>query len=632
MRRLLLLIALLSATALTAGAQILGSFNDPDASGNRGGNLKSAGEAPSDTIVVGFGGHYGDFFFPNTLSYTADDLDYTYDGLDGDVFRHFIVNFTAKDRNYNDDWGRMYLKPHLTPGGGSSGIPFAAAVWWDIDKLIDEVAGNPNIEILEAWLNVKFDTGTPHFTGANYLDDRYTGLYAVLDTFKVDEAWTPNGTAGLRAANYASLSADVDWNYADATLETEWALPFTWRSKAYNQGGMGKWGIPSEPALNGETVSGEQEVSIDCKRMLQYYVDFRQKRGICNSGFWIIGFCGTPYTNFRLHCGSGGAARPDACPSLIVKLRTNSRRHAKGLFFNKPFAWSPTTDDGFNDNLDYAEIIERVGGGRMTAFINGDWINNSGRLTGADLVELHNKGHEIAQHGWEHLFLANEDEATIIATLSRDMTLDKMPGINKADSLEIMSTAAWSNGSYDLLTEQVAYALGYEAVRAASGNHFGGVYPGGGYGDVHGNDTDSDMLWLDFADQETISIMATPYFSTSSMLPHEWSDNDNTVEAVMESLQNHIYDYVGSNDCDLSMAINCSWIRNEPTITLDHQHDQDPETGWSLVNYEAFARHLVARGDFAVGVTYRDIIALYKSRADSLTWQYWQTDPSEVPW
>jgi len=85
---------------------------------------------------------------------------------------------------------------------------------------------------------------------------------------------------------------------------------------------------------------------------------------------------------------------------------------AEGPWNDKACAYTFSSDDGNDDNMDWKPIFDSFGY-HFTVFVSPAFIGNSGKLTISDLNVLHETGCEIASHSMTHRHLIRNTAFTI---------------------------------------------------------------------------------------------------------------------------------------------------------------------------------------------------------------------------
>lgn len=105
---------------------------------------------------------------------------------------------------------------------------------------------------------------------------------------------------------------------------------------------------------------------------------------------------------------------PEAVQGYKVRRSETPGVHPNAPVFpdGKTWAFTWTTDDGLTDNLVYEPIFSSRGL-RFSAFLNGARIGLPGKITWDDVRYLYSQGHEIGNHGADHLALIDDRAFTV---------------------------------------------------------------------------------------------------------------------------------------------------------------------------------------------------------------------------
>lgn len=631
MRRVVIALALACSFLAVLGA---GQLDRRIGYGSSAG-LQHSGRATSDTSLVVLRNGYEDgvsnILWPSELiqaGLAIADTTITYAADDGSVFRHFNVDRTAAmiDSCWTLDSSTGATSIYDTnPNTGLSASHHEHTNFWFDLALIPDYT-----EILAAYLVIYQGGGSVTFISQDTLQSEtdMLGYYAVLDTMVADSAWldAPLGTCSSHAPPQA---AAVSWNHVNKDTSTPWNPTLDLRvGKDMWYGDLRYYGIPSRPALSGAIGNYSTKtaladtVAIDVSRVLQYWVDYHNIRGLTNSGFWMFALSDHPSGQWagRQHiaCDDVHAYR-NSSPCLVVKYRTKSRRQQTQPWNGHALAFCPTTDDNRDDNAYYRSAAESLGV-NYTLFVRGDNIGDANIMSEADILAAYTAGHEIGTHSREHKYIgATTDIDSLKYDLSRTWLTDII-GVSGSDTTAAVRLVAWPNGSSSALTESIAYDLGYIGARLATGSVTPRDYRTYTYDDGEDRYGPSSVCNTDSTD-----IFAVSKYDAVGIVDSD--DGDGTIAAAIDSLRaswSRYVPYGGENNYDvrLGRAICYSWMRESGVlVTLTHDSDDLDYNDWV-----AAIAYFLERGDTYVGPL-GDIIDPYRGGPHSESeWWLWEHD------
>lgn len=314
----------------------------------------------------------------------------------------------------------MRTSPLFNPTVGGPAVA-RTLMWFDFSGIPD------NVTIVEAYLCIDMKYAN------NVAIDAAEGLYAVLDTLSADGAWLLANTRST-----SPFYQNTSHNEPRRGLVSAWSPLLNDRTAAWH------YGISSPLAhdITGDAavLATGDDVLIDVKEMLQYWVDFHDVRGIVNSGFMLSGLKAAGGT-YQVSLG-GTEADKNHNPTLIV--RYQNKPYSGYDWGDYPFAFAFTTDDQHADNYNYYKPLFDARGIRFTLFTIGETEGIANRMTNAQLLEMYNDGYEIASHGWYHRTASTIPTDSIGYFLNRG-PLATILGLSGADTMNI-GTYAYAYG------------------------------------------------------------------------------------------------------------------------------------------------------------------------------------------
>lgn len=319
-------------------------------------------------------------------------------------------------------------------------------MWWDLDNIPD------NVTIVEAKICLDLQ-----YAG-NVAVSASEGMYAVLDTLSADYPWLLANTR-TDSPYYQNTSH----NEPRRGLVTAWSPLLNDRTATWHYGLRSP--LAHDKTGDVDVLATGDDICIDIKEMLQYWVDFHDVRGIRNSGFYISGY---KAAGGSVQISLGGAGAQNNNPTLIV--RYQNKPYSGYDWGDYPFVFVFTTDDQHRDNFDYYKPVFDARGLKYTLFAAGADVGNN-RLTSAQMLQMHNEGYEVANHGSTHRYLSTVPQDSIGYFLNRGW-LASILGLSGADTLQIGSfgyaygdTADFNGGASAIIDRLVAY--GYRGARLA---------------------------------------------------------------------------------------------------------------------------------------------------------------------
>jgi len=612
MRRLATIPFLICVLIFSAGFD---GFKSEDGFGSSDGlNIADSGLYASggaaDTVIAVFSS-YGNLIVPEVLidHYDLDPADstYSYTPNSGAIFRHGSVDRGDSLNCVNNIYNRFNFYDNAGTQMPASAQTYGL-VYFDLDLIPD------NVEILDAYLCMEIAWGTVDGTSATFQKEKFLGVYAVLDTMVSDAAWldAPVGDTSCDAS-IPPYGADISWVYCDNDLSTPWEPRLYMRRGRTEYGSLGMFGMPSKAFGQGTNPTTGDTLYIDVKREVQYYKDYKDIRGITNSGWWITAYSDAGQGDVQVSCGDDTEINTSPC--LIVKWRDKPKNNWR--YSGKPMALCMTTDDGFKEyNYALAETCALYGF-LHTAFVSEVYIE-AGSIGGRDIMTsseaqvLRAGGTEIGQHTKDHIWpglIDIADADSVHEQLCRDYLVAYL-GISAADSADVLKTIAWPFGSYSALTESIAYEYGYIAARSTVGD----IFP-----------TSASGYWRSsaghgvspFTSADSLAIFATSKYTYTRFFDDN-GGSDDTVDTLKIA---HKITPVTRINGNIANFMTLAWMMQEPITTLTHHEAQLTlnQIGWLM-------EYLDWRGDFAVP-TYGSIAEGYRDNYMSETlWWLWEED------
>lgn len=167
-----------------------------------------------------------------------------------------------------------------------------------------------------------------------------------------------------------------------------------------------------------------------------------------------------------------GSLQDNASPASEALAARYVRQREDGRLARGCVAFS--LDDGRAQNMDLVALHEALGQ-KITVGIVSDWIGQPDRLTAAQVLDLHQRGHEIANHSKTHMNMTGGTPA------ARAGEYDACSDWIEALTGERPATFIYPQGAWNATSDRELYGRFRSwALTASSGSNYPVPYPLGG--------------------------------------------------------------------------------------------------------------------------------------------------------
>lgn len=440
-------------------------------------------------------------------------------------------------------------------------------LWWPFEDYLPD-----NVTITDAYINLRSNA-----TDRNLIFADGDGVSATLDTLSADIPWT-EGSVGHCNASFDALQTSAQISFMSRANQTAWSPAIASRIATY------WWGIRSqlcrEFAAGDTTLNANEDIKIDVKDVLQYWVDFNDVRNIRQAGWLITSERAASGTNYdwAFQCGTNGTFE-EYSPSLVI--RYQNKKFDDYPYNGKPFVFVMTSDDGHKDTLKYQRVMDGRGK-KMTMFAVrddfGDIPYSAGYMDSADYNAFFSAGHEVGVQANDNRTMASMADS-LDAYIGREFWAGIL-GLTGADTMAL-ATFAYNISDQDTTTEGIALLAEYGYIGArASGNirlsdlALGGTLPWGG---------PANLMYL------------------KKWNWNELADHDDTPDSVRAKTK-----------IQFGMSsTRGSPVYPRPIITLSHGTSTSGYSEMDTLGLGIYIDELIRRGDTDI-TTFGDILRLYR--------------------
>lgn len=445
-------------------------------------------------------------------------------------------------------------------------------LWWKFEDYLPD-----DVTIDEAYICLRASSANIPFSAA------IDGVYAVLDTISSDVAWTK--AAAWSATSSNPHYSNTAFRYINRKTDQEWSPLLQTRY------GMQYYGLVSEPCAEfgsgDHTLNNGQDVLIDVKDVLQYWVDFHEIRDIQQAGWAIatVEAAGTVF-GWTFLCGTNGDSELYS-PSLIVKY--SAKKFTGYPWDGKPFVFVMTEDDGHKDALKYQKVMDDRGK-KMTIFaVKDEPVDYSEvtYMTDAEYLAFYEAGHEVG--------LQANDNRT-------------MTSIATGDSLEWFISREWIASVLNLAGDDTmniatfAYNIG-DTTNAGVELVVDYGYTGARLTGELWNASSRPVIWDAASDLFTVCKYGWYYVA----------DHDDVYAdsvRVKQRRQFGLSSYRGRP------------IAGEPIVTLSHGTSTSSYAEMDTIGLGLALDEYIRRGDTAI-MTFGQVMSLYRASHESVGGRIW---------
>ncbi len=530
-----------------------------------------------DIVTLAMGNPYGGTLFnPSGLTPST-----TITCNDSTKFRHGYIRRDGAyaDSCFNRTTTTVTLQttlPLWTPGAAHQ----YGMLWWDLSNIPD------NVTIVEAKLCIDLAYSN------NLTIAEGEGLIAVLDTLSSDMGWV--GASKAVCSQWMPFYNNTGWTHMNRVTDTEWSPPIASRNAAWF------WGLSSSPArdITGDagTMATNDDVLIDVKEILQYWVDYHDSRQISNAGFWLTGLNDAAQTVVITTSTAG--SQENRMPSLIVRYQTKA--YTDYDWNGYPFVFVFTSDDAHGSNFGYMDEFN-ARDKKYTIFSVLDRLDISNHMTSAQLLAAYNDGFEIGNHGLRHNRTRVVAEDSLGYLVGRSWLSTKL-GLSGADTANIKSYAYAFGDTVNKTTAGASLTI---PILESFG--YGGARIAGNISTTSG----APLLWDAVSHLYTVDKWNWNYLADN--------DDDNTsLVAAADSVRHHLRRVYGQS------AYRGGPDGGEPIITLSHGTSGTSYAEMDSTVLGVLLDEIIRRGDTWI-TTYGEMMDYYrtnhKTGANGLKWE-----------